>query len=67
MLAKYPLGKVPWIDDGELTVYDSTVINKYLNEKSDHALLLPQDVALRAKARALENYADEGVLSKFCQ
>jgi glutathione S-transferase len=56
---------VPWIEDGELTVYDSTVINEYLNEKSDHAPLLPQDVALRAKARALENYADEGVLSKF--
>ena len=67
MLVKHPLGKVPWIDDGELTVYESTVINKYLNEKSDHALLLPQDVALRQQARALENYADEGVLSKFCQ
>jgi glutathione S-transferase len=65
VLAKHPLGKVPWIDDGDLTVYDSTVINEYLNEKSDHAPLLPQDVALRAKARALENYADEGVLSKF--
>ncbi len=65
VLAKHPLGKVPWIDDGDLTIYDSTVINEYLNEKSEHAPLLPPDLALRAKARALENYADEGVLSKF--
>ncbi|NCF34714.1 MAG: hypothetical protein GWP50_14240 [Proteobacteria bacterium] len=65
VLAKHPLGKVPWLDDGELTLYDSTVINEYLNEKSDANPLLPQDLAQRSQARALENYGDEGVLSKF--
>ncbi|MDG1132863.1 MAG: glutathione S-transferase family protein [Pseudomonadales bacterium] len=65
VLEKHPLGKVPWIDDGETTVYDSTVINEYLNEKVVAPQLLPDDLALRGKARALENYADEGVLSKL--
>ena len=66
ILAK-PLGKVPWIEDGELVLYDSTVINEYLNEKSANNPLLPADPAQRALARALENYADEGVLSKPCR
>jgi glutathione S-transferase len=65
VLAKHPLGKVPWIDDDEFTLYDSTVINEYLNEKTNDNPLLPGDPQLRAKARALENYGDEGVLSKF--
>ena len=65
VLAKHPLGKVPWIDDDDLTLYDSTVINEYLNEKSADNPLLPESVSMRGKVRALENYADEGVLSKF--
>ena len=65
VLAKHPLGKVPWIDDDDFTVYDSTVINEYLNEKSPTNPLLPIKAAARAHARALENYGDEGVLSKY--
>ncbi len=65
VLAKHPLGKVPWIDDGDLTLYDSTVINEYLNEKSAANPLLPLDLQSRSKVRALENYGDEGVLAKF--
>ncbi len=65
VLAKHPLGKVPWIDDGDFTLYDSTVINEYLNEKEAQFPLLPTDLQQRAQARALENYGDEGVLSKF--
>lgn len=64
VLAKHPLGKVPWIDDGDLTVYDSTVINEYLNDKAGSPLL-PVDAADRARARALENYGDEGILSRY--
>jgi glutathione S-transferase len=65
VLAKHPLGKVPWIDDGDFTLYDSTVINEYLNEKTPDNPLLPADPLQRARARALENYGDEGVLSKY--
>lgn len=65
VLAKHPLGKVPWIDDGDSTIYDSTVINEYLNDAYPEPALLPDNPIDRARARALENYGDEGVLSKF--
>ena len=65
ILANHPLGKVPWIDDDGLVLYDSTVINEYLNEKRANNQLLPATPGQRAVARALENYGDEGVLSKF--
>lgn len=65
VLAKHPLGKVPWIDDGELTLYDSTVIDEYLNDAYPEPPLLPEDPRQRAVARALENYGDEGVLTRF--
>jgi glutathione S-transferase len=65
ILANHPLGKVPWIDDDGVVLYDSTVINEYLNEKRANNPLLPATPGQRAVARALENYGDEGVLSKF--
>lgn len=63
VLEKNPLGKVPWIDDGDTRVYDSTVINEYLDERYPEPPLLPQDPLERARVRALENYGDEIVLS----
>jgi glutathione S-transferase len=63
VLEKNPLGKVPWIDDGDVRVYDSTVINEYLEERYPERPLLPVDALDRARVRALENYGDEIVLS----
>lgn len=63
VLEKNPLGKVPWIDDGDTRVYDSTVINEYLEERYPEPRLLPADPLERARVRALENYGDEIVLS----
>lgn len=63
VLQKNPLGKVPWLDDGDTRVYDSTVINEYLDERYPEPPLLPQDPLARARVRALENYGDEIVLS----
>ena len=65
VVAKHPLGKVPYLDDGDLTLFDSTVINEYLNDAYPEPPLLPDDVPGRARARALENYGDEGVLMRF--
>jgi len=62
VLQKNPLGKVPWIDDGETRVYDSTVINEYLEERYPEPRLLPEAPLERARVRALENYGDEIVL-----
>ncbi len=62
MLAKHPLGKVPFIDDGELTVFDSTVINEYLEERHPDPSLMPSDPVARARVRTFENFGDEAVL-----
>lgn len=62
MLAEHPLGKVPYIDDGGVTVYDSTVMNEYLEERHPDLPLLPRDPIARARARMLENFGDEAIL-----
>ena len=62
MLAKHPLGKVPYIDDNGVIVYDSTVINEYLEERYPDPPLLPQEPLARARVRMLENFGDEAVL-----
>ena len=63
VLRFHPLGKVPWITDDDEVVFDSTVINEYLDEAYPLPPLLPKLPAMRARARALENFGDEGVLS----
>jgi glutathione S-transferase len=64
VIAKHPLGKVPYIDDGDVTLYDSTVIDEYLNDRYSEPPLLPEDPVSRARARVLENYGDEGILTR---
>lgn len=53
-----PFGKVPVLVDDEVVVYDSTVINEYLEDEYPHPHLLPEDSAARARVRSLEDYAD---------
>lgn len=53
-----PFGKVPVLVDDEVVVYDSTVINEYLEDEYPHPQLLPTDSAQRARARSFEDYAD---------
>jgi len=63
MLAKHPLGKVPYLEDGELVIFDSTVIDEYLEERYGPPRLMPSDPALRMRVRELENFADEAMLA----
>ena len=53
-----PLRRVPVLIDGELVLNDSTVICQYLEDKYPTPTLYPADIAQRAKARWLEEYAD---------
>jgi glutathione S-transferase len=54
-----PYGKVPVLIDEDTTIYDSTIINEYLEEKfPDAKALLPRNPVARARARAFEDYAD---------
>ncbi|HXW84967.1 MAG TPA: glutathione S-transferase family protein [Candidatus Binataceae bacterium] len=63
MLARHPLGKVPWIEDDGLPIFDSTVINEYLEERYPEPPLLPKDPVARMRAREAEQFGDEALLS----
>lgn len=53
-----PLGKVPVLVDDEAVVYDSTIINEYLDEEYPNPPLMPEDSWGRAKVRMMEDMAD---------
>ena len=55
-----PFGRVPVLVDEDTTVYDSTIINEYLeDEYPEPPILAPVgSSALRARARRLEDFAD---------
>jgi glutathione S-transferase len=54
-----PLRRVPVFIDDQVTLADSSVIAQYVEERhGDRYPLLPVDVADRARARWLEEYAD---------
>ena len=62
MLAKHPLAKVPYIDDDGATVFDSTVIGEYLEERYPAPPLMPKVILARARVREAEQFADEAIL-----
>lgn len=53
-----PLRRVPVLIDGELVLTDSSVICQYLEDKHPTPSLYPSEIADRARARWLEEYAD---------
>jgi|SRR5690348_2461877 glutathione S-transferase len=53
-----PLKRVPVLIDGDLVLTDSSVICQYLEDKFPEPSLYPRDIAQRARARWLEEYAD---------
>ncbi len=70
-LALNPEGKVPALldhrpsPDGQprqVIVYDSTIINEYLEDAYPDPPLFPRDPASRAMARALEDWADNNLV-----
>lgn len=51
-----PYGKVPVLTDDGTVLYESLIINEYLEEKYPKPALLPKDPAKKAKARILTDY-----------
>lgn len=61
----HPFGQVPALDDDGFVVYDSTIINEYLEDEYPHPPLLPADSESRAAVRLLEDYRDNHVNPHF--
>src|SRR5438552_16500410 len=59
VLALNPKAQVPVLVDGDLALYDSTVILEYLEDRYPSPPLYPRDVAERARCRQAEAAADE--------
>jgi glutathione S-transferase len=53
-----PLRRIPVLVDGDLVLSDSSVICQYLEDKQPDPALFPGDIADRARARWLEEFAD---------
>lgn len=63
VLAANPKGQVPVLVDGDVTLYDSTVILEYLEDAYPDPALCPKPPAERAQCRLLELEADEVLLT----
>jgi glutathione S-transferase len=57
-----PKGQVPVLIDGDLGLYDSTVIIEYLDEAYPQSQLFPASSKERAQCRLLDVFADEVML-----
>lgn len=54
----HPFGQVPALDDEGFIIYDSTIINEYLEDEYPYPALLPADSEGRALARLMEDFRD---------
>lgn len=63
VLAFNPKGQVPVFVDGDLSLYDSTVIIEYLEDAYPEPALYPRDPQERARCRLLDLFADEVMLA----
>jgi len=57
-----PYGKVPVLVDEDTVVYDSTIINEYLDEEYPIPALMPEDSQSKAQVRTLEDYCDNSFI-----
>ena len=55
-IERNPYGKIPVIDDGGKLLFESCIINEYLDEKYPNPPLQPKDPYLRARGRILIDY-----------
>ena len=55
-----PFGRVPVLVDDDTTVYDSTIINEYIEDEYPEPPVLPAigSSAMRSRARSFEDFAD---------
>ena len=57
-----PYGKVPVLVDEDEVIYDSTIINEYLEDEYPLPRLMPEDSQGRARIRMLEDFCDNSFI-----
>ncbi len=60
-----PYGKVPVIVDGQRVLFESCIINEYLNEQYPAPPLMPKDPYKRARIRVLIDYGLNYIHSQY--
>lgn len=60
-----PLGKVPVLIDGEEAIYESNIINEYIEDRFEGPRAMPQTPLLRARTRLLANHCDKVFIFKL--
>jgi glutathione S-transferase len=58
LLERNPYGKVPVLEDDGAVIYESAVIDEYLDEKYPAVRLMPSDLAERARVRIWVDYCN---------
>jgi glutathione S-transferase len=58
LLELNPYGKVPVLVDGDLVIYESNIIDEYLEEKYPDGRLMPENPAERARVRIWMDYCN---------
>ena len=58
LLELNPYGKVPVLVDGDTVIYESAIINEYLDEKYPDIPLMPADPSQRARIRIWIDYCN---------
>jgi glutathione S-transferase len=53
-----PYGKVPVLVDSDVVIYESSVINEYLDEKYPNPPLMPSNLASRARVRIWVDFCE---------
>jgi glutathione S-transferase len=56
-LKRNPYGKIPVLDDDGKILFESCIINEYLEDKYPNPPLMPKEPYLRARGRILVDYA----------
>src|ERR687897_2757338 len=54
----HPFGQIPALDDEGFIIYDSTIINEYLEDEYPYPSLMPDGSEGRARARLMEDFRD---------
>src|SRR5436305_8383854 len=61
-----PYGKVPVINDNGQILFESCIINEYLDEQYPNPPLMPKDPYLRGRGRVLVDYSLNYVHEPYC-